>query len=284
MEEKKNSYVTGLIKLSDQEFKLISELVYQKAGINLPESKKSLVVARLNQAVRRLNFSSFFDYYDYVINSTDDSVLLDLLDRISTNHTYFFREPAHFDFLLQNNRFRDLITSQNEQEVRIWSAGSSSGEEVYTLALLLTDFLKKNNLNYKLKFLATDLSATALDKGIKGIYPSTHLTAVPKALKSKYFKDLKDGNFELTDEIKSKVLFKKLNLMREEFPFQKKFQIIFCRNVMIYFDLQTRIALVNRFYRYLKNGGYFFIGHSESISRDHSKFHYIQPSVYQKGE
>lgn len=273
----------GQQQLSMEEFNLIRKLVYDRFGIQLNEQKRSLVVERLQKTLRTGGFPSFRAYYEHVIADRSGRALLELVDRISTNHTHFFREKDHFVFMqttwlpaLKKKAF------SGKKAVRIWSAGCSSGEEPYTIAMLLADQLEMDGGGWDIGILATDISTTVLEKAQAGIYADTQLDQVPEIYKKKYFRSTGEGLYAVSPALKEMLLFRRLNLMNQDYPFKGQFQIIFCRNVMIYFDEPVREGLLSRFHRYLEPGGYLFIGHSESIGRDNKYFRFIRPAIYQK--
>lgn len=272
------------MQLTDREFQLIRDLVYKSCGINLGEKKRSLVAARLQKVLFSGGFGSVEEYYDHVIRDASGQELLNLVDRISTNHTYFFREKEHFDFLL-NVALPEIIEEQRRngtRKVRIWSAGCSSGEEPYTLAMILREFLSGKSLNIDAGILATDISVSVLETAMAGIYPADKMSQLPFSYRQRYFSLLKDGNWAVKQGLKDMVLFRRLNLMSREFQFKGLFHVILCRNVMIYFDKATQKELIEKFYRYTEPGGYLIIGHSETIDRGFGLYKYIKPSVYQK--
>ncbi len=273
---------SGIIKLTDKEFRLISELVYERFGINLTDSKKALVRGRLNSLVRSLGFSSFGDYYESVIHDRTGDSLHFLIDRISTNHSYFFREMDHFVFIAERAlpEICKKLKERASDGVRIWCAGCAAGEEAYTLAMVLTEFFGLEILKWDIGILATDISIAALQEAVEGIYPANRVEFAPAHYR-KYFKKLPDS-YAVIDKIKRMVLFKRLNLMREGFPFKERFHIIMCRNVMIYFDQETKKDLTAKFHRYIQEDGYLFIGHSESLGRETEEFRYVQPTVYKR--
>ena len=275
----------GQHQLSMEEFDLIRKLVYDRFGIHLNEQKKSLVVERLQKTLRTGQFESFRAYYDYVIRDRSGKALLELVDRISTNHTHFFREKDHFVFM-QTTWLPALKkaaqTAGRKKDIRIWSAGCSSGEEPYTIAMLLADQFEMDGSGWDIGILATDISTTVLEKAQSGLYSDTQLEQVPDVFKRKFFRPSGEGLYTVTNAIKELVMFRRLNLMNKEYPFKGQFQIIFCRNVMIYFDEPVRNELLQRYHRYLEPDGYLFIGHSESIGRDNKYFRFIRPAIYQK--
>ncbi len=270
--------------LTDEEFRLISRLVYEKCGINLGEQKRFLVVERLQKVLRQGGFSSFKEYYYYVVQDTTGQALLTLMDRISTNHTFFFREKDHFDLLTAEilpNIWQKV--PETRQNLRLWSAGCSSGEEAYSLAITISEYMGPKTVSLDhLGILATDISMTALAKASRGVYSAAEIAQIAPDLKRRYFVRSEDGEWAINQALKKIILFRRLNLMREAYPFKGKFHIIFCRNVMIYFDEPTRKALLERFYSYLEPEGYLFLGHSESLGRSSSLFRYIKPAIYQK--
>lgn len=269
--------------IRDEEFKLLRDLIYDKVGINLTEEKKALVTGRLQKVLREKKFKSFEEYYRYIISDKTGQALSELVDKISTNHTFFGREYEHFDFF-QKVVLKEVIEKKlkkNERDIRIWSAGCSTGEEPYTLVILMKEYLGNDYNKWDAGVLATDISTVALSKAIAGVYDQNRLHNFDSKLREKYFtKNLE--SYVIKDEIKREVTYKRFNLMNDFFPFKKPFDVIFCRNVMIYFDAETRKKLVNKFYDILDNGGYFFIGHSETIDRRYTKFKYIMPAAYKK--
>ena len=278
-----NFSAEGIIPLSDKEFRLISDLVYERFGINLTDQKKALVRGRLNKLVKSLGFSNFGDYYKTVIDDTTGNSLLSLVDRISTNHSFMLREGCHFDFVttVVLPEICKKLSEQRSNELRIWCAGCAAGEEPYTLAMVLTDFFGLDLYKWDIGILATDISVTSLEQAVEGIYTNDKLELVPERYE-KYIKKLQSESCGVVDKIKSMVLFKRLNLMRDDFPFKGKFNTIFCRNVMIYFDQETKRSLTDKFHRYMHDDGYLLIGHSETLGRDTQKFKYIQPTVYRR--
>lgn len=277
----------NIIWLNDEEFLLISKLIYNHFGINLTEKKKNLIVGRLQKEMFARGFKNYKEYYNYIIQDPTGEELLNLVDRISTNHSFFFREQSHYEFLI-SRALPEIMQNHREGdkgEVRIWSAGCASGEEPYTLAMVLDQYLSSNDndhLKTDLGILATDISTSSLEKAVEGIYPEERLEQIPAWYREKYFNRLTDGFWEIKPSVKANVLFRRLNLMRPNYPFKKKFHIIFCRNVMIYFDRPTQQALVERFYRYTEPGGYLIIGHSESINWLPGFYQYMMPTVYKK--
>jgi len=271
--------------LSEQEFEQFSKLVYTHCGIDLHDGKKELVRARLSKLIRAGNFGSFSEYYDYVIADSTGAAISELTDSISTNLTSFFREPQHFAFLTQTLVPEMLCrkTGQNTRRIRAWSAGCSSGEEPYSIAITLLEAIR-NQGQWDLKILATDISRKILNRAQQGQYDDERISTIPPAVKSKYlFAKRHNGQplYHVCPNLKEIIVFKYLNLM-ENWPFQGPIDFIFCRNVMIYFDKSTQQRLVNRYWQVLERGGYLFTGHSESLTGIDHKFRYIQPTIYKK--
>jgi len=272
------------LKISDKEFVLMRNLIYDTFGINLSDDKKSLIPGRLQGLMRKLGFDSFHDYYHYVTSDKSGNALIELVNLISTNHTFFYREKDHFEYFQQTAlpHVISKINNSNAKDLRVWCAGCSTGEEPYTLMMIIMEVLGRNYSGYDAGLLATDISEKVLKIARAGIYSEDRMEFLPPYLKHKYFRKLKSGQWEIIDELKKEITFRRLNLMNKNFPFKKKFHIIFCRNVMIYFDQKTRDELVNRYADNLEEEGYLFIGHSETLGRDQTNFKFIKPALYIK--
>ncbi|TCT12134.1 chemotaxis protein methyltransferase CheR [Natranaerovirga pectinivora] len=271
-----------MIMLKDKEFNLLAHYIKNNYGIHLKEGKKTLLASRLNNYLKANNFNCFSDYYDQLIEDKTGMIASELVERITTNHTYFLREAQHFNYLWEKV-LPELKKRAKGKDLRIWSAGCSTGEEAYTLAMVINEFFGEEKGLWDTKILATDISKEVLDQGINGIYPYDKIKNISKPWQDKYFDKLDEETYQIKSKIREEILFRRFNLMEGIFPFKKKFQVIFCRNVMIYFDDETRHKLLNKFYNGLEDGGYLFIGHSETINREKVGFSYIQPSVYRKG-
>ena len=275
--------VNRIIDITDSEFKEISQLVYRNFGINLTEKKRSLVIGRLQKVLKAHNFTTFSEYIKLLKESKDRKDLTELVNRVSTNHTFFFREYEHFNYLVKSAlpEIKDYRIKQNSKRIKVWCAASSSGEEPYTIAIHLHEFFGSEYSNWKAGLLATDISEDALNKAIIGQYKEETLSKVDDNLKSKYFRKT-DTGYEVKDILKKDVLYRKFNLMTEKFPFKGDFDVIFIRNVMIYFDAPTKEVLIKKLYEQLRVGGYLFIGHSETLNGLKSDFKYIATATYQK--
>jgi chemotaxis protein methyltransferase CheR len=218
-----------------------------------------------------------------VTQDATGQALLTMIDRISTNHTFFFREKDHFDLLTAE--IMPMILQKLpgvRQNLRFWSAGCSSGEEPYSLAMTINEYLGPKASLIGADILATDISVTVLAKASQGIYTDKEVAQISPVLKNRYFVRSEDETWTAKESLKKMILFRRLNLMNQTYPFKNRFHVIFCRNVMIYFDVPTRKGLLERFYTCLEPGGYLFLGHSESLGRLSDLFKYVKPAVYQK--
>ncbi len=270
--------------LTQREYEMFRKLVYSHSGINLGSEKQHLVRARLGKRLRAGGFRNFKDYYEYVQNDRSGEELAQLLDAISTNTTHFFREMRHFELLGRTIKERMQTLGNQPWEIRIWSAGCSSGEEPYSIAMTVHDLIK-HSPRITLKLLATDISTKVLNKAKLGIYESIRLGTLPPGFGKAYFRRVgsrNGGQVQVVPEIRKLITFARFNLMQERFPFRYLFEAVFCRNVMIYFDRVTQEALVNRFYQHLKPDGLFLIGHSESLNTLKHHYRYLEPASYRK--
>ena len=268
------------MKIQDDDFREFASYIKRDFGINL-SSKKILVEGRLGLMLANKGFENFRDYFIFVKNDPTGAELNELLNRVTTNHTFFMREKVHFDFF-RSRVLPELKTKVKDQDLRIWSAGCSTGEEPYTLAIILDECFGFEKHQWDTKILATDISQRALEAAETGRYPEEALEQIPSTWKKRYFKPCGNQEYQVQDKIRSEVIFRTLNLMDHHFPFRRKFHAIFCRNVMIYFDNPTKLQLVQKYYDLTEPGGYLFIGHSESINRLETGYSYVMPAIYQK--
>lgn len=279
------THTSTMMAISDQEFDSLRKLIYERFGINLTDEKRSLLVGRLQKMIRDKKLGTFQNYYQYLKNDSTGEAVSNLINLVSTNYTYFNREKEHFDYF-QNTALPavcEQLKKQNRKDIRVWCAGCSTGEEPYTLLMLMHEYLGAQYKDWDAGILATDISEQVLSKAQQGIYGADKVASLPDTLQRKYFTKIGNGKMQVCDALRKEVTFRRFNLMNKTFPFKKPFQIIFCRNVMIYFDQQTRNALVQRFNQSMEPAGYFFIGHSETLGRDSELFHYLLPAAYQKG-
>jgi chemotaxis protein methyltransferase CheR len=265
-------------ELNTQQFHKISDMVYRKAGINLKQGKEALVRARLMKRLRRLRIERVEDYLDYIESEEGAPEIAALIDVMTTNKTSFFREMEHFDFLKDH-----VLPGLTAHRLRFWSAACSSGEEPYSIAILLRECLSGIDRR-DVRVLATDISRRVLDKARRAVYPLSAVAELPNPAYRQYFAPERSGperEVRVVPEVTGLVHLAYLNLM-EPWPMKGPFQVVFCRNVMIYFDRPTQQTLINRFWDYLENGGYLFVGHSEGLSAVKHRFRYVRPAIYQK--
>jgi len=272
--------------ISDRDYEFIRKFVYDQSRINLGPDKKELVSARLAKRLRALNLGSYTEYCDFLQSASGKDEVTNLVDSISTNHTYFFREIKHFEFLndviLPNwlqNHFRKGDTNFN-----IWSAASSSGEEPYSLGILLQEVLQHHtSASWTLD--GTDISTRMLDLARRGVFEQDRLRDVKPEWLRRYFQKgvgQWDGHFRAKEVIRNRLTFHHVNLLQERYPFSKLFHTIFCRNVMIYFDRQTQEQLVAKLTAQLHPKGYLIVGHSESLMGIKHSLESVRPSIYRR--
>lgn len=262
--------------LSDREIERVIELARRTCGIDLSRGKRDLIQARLGKKIRQGNFASFKHYYDHVTADTTGEELIALLDALTTNFTSFLREPAHFDFL------RKTILPELTGEIRIWSAACSTGEEPYTIAMTLLDELGPAAATARTRILASDISSRALSAAERGVYEASRFRDFPQAWLSKYLlrgSGSAAGWFRVKPVVRRLIEFRRLNLI-QPFPSIPAFHVIFCRNVMIYFNKETQGQLVNRLAAFLEPAGWLLIGHAESLTGLNHPCQYVQPAVY----
>jgi chemotaxis protein methyltransferase CheR len=268
------------LTLKTSEFRLISQLAHERFGLELKGGKEALVAARLGKFLRKGGFKTFDEYYHHVLADKTGDALTGLIDSLTTNHTSFLREKAHFEFLSRAvvEEFRDIAT------LEVWCAASSSGEEPYTIAMCLSDTLKRAGARREFRILATDISTRVLGIAKRGVYPVERFNDLPDAWRKAFLLrgagDCK-GMFKFKPEVMSRISFERLNLI-QPFPHRKLFNVIFCRNVMMYFDKATQENIVQRMSACLEPGGYLFVGHSESLTGVEHELKYVRPATYRK--
>lgn len=263
-------------------FGRVSDLMYRISGVNLTDGKRELVRARLSKRMRVLGWRSFSQYVDFVESDDGRAELAQMVDILTTNKTNFFRELPHFNFLREEvlPKFKGV-----DRPLRIWSAGCSSGEEPYSLAILIREEFGSRG-NRDVRILGTDLSRRALARAREGVYDEAQMDGVPPDLRSRHFSRIRKPEagpfrYQVRPEVRSLVSLASLNLM-ERWPMKGPFDVIMCRNVMIYFDRKTRERLIQRFSRLLPGGGHLMVGHSESLNGLAHDLSYVQPAVYRK--
>ncbi|MDR1611821.1 MAG: protein-glutamate O-methyltransferase CheR [Planctomycetota bacterium] len=274
--------------LTDDLFNKIRKYVYQHARISLGENKRELVRARFGKVIRQRKMKGFREYFNWMQNDKSGEALSEVMNAISTNLTSFFRENQHFQYLA--NTFLPMLAASPEARrggkirLRGWSAGCSTGEEVYSIAITLLENIQ-DHAGWDIKLLATDLDTEVVAHGQRGLFARERLKGVPPAIVKRYFDTAVDDKgkpaYQAKAVLRGLATFRYLNLFTD-WPFRNKFNFIFCRNVMIYFDRETQEQLINRFYNLLGPGGHLFIGHSESLSGVTHRFEYAQPTIYVK--
>jgi len=269
-----------MIELRDNELHMLAEYMIHNFGINVG-TKRTLVQGRLNNYLVQRGFEDYESYLRAVFSDGTGREASQLIGLLTTNYSYFMREQEHFQYF-RDHILPGLKKTVKDKDLRVWSAGCSTGEEPYSLAMLLSDFLGDEKIIWDWKILATDISENVLRIAKKGIYDQAGLENVPAIWRLNYFDRLPDHRWQVKKELRSEVIFGRFNLMQNPFPFRRRFHAIFCRNVMIYFDTQAKNRLIDRFYDALEPGGHLFIGHSESINREGSNFTFVRPSIFQK--
>ncbi len=261
--------------LDTRTFKRFADLVYAKSGIHLGPQKEALVQARVRKRMRHLNLTSYKAYLELAANDASGQEIVELLNAIATNVTHFFRENHHFRFL---GSLMKKWERQGQTRFRLWSAACSTGEEPYSIAITLCENMQSC---YDAKILATDLSTKALNIAKQGQYQSKSTEQIPANLRAKYF-DKRGADYHVKEQIRNMAHFARLNLAKPPFPMRGPLDVVFCRNVMIYFDNDVRRTLLAAIYDLLKPGGYLMVGHAESLSGQLSEFKSIEPSIYIK--
>lgn len=263
--------------ISDEDFRKLTSFIKAQYGITLQE-KRQLVTSRLSSLLTEQGYTSFTEFVDQLLKEKDPQKIEQVLNRLTTNYTFFMRETEHFDFFYKVILPELVRKYQKRKVLSIWSAGCSSGEEPYNLSMYIKDYLGMQASQWDTRILATDISQKAMAKAKQGIYelPDT----LPPAWKKKYFRKVEGNRYAVSQEIRDNVIFQTFNLM-DPIKFRIKFDVIFCRNVMIYFDQPTKDALVRRFYDATNPGGYLMISHSENLSKD-APYVTVAPSTFQK--
>jgi chemotaxis protein methyltransferase CheR len=272
-----NTPAVPLTPLSSRDFSRLQHFIYSECGINITDAKRTMLEARLQKRLKQLSISSFSQYCDYLFSQKgQEDELTHMIDQVTTNKTDFFREPAHFDYLTR--KVLPEIT-RTRRSVTIWSAGCSSGEEPYTLAMVLKEY------GCDFMILATDISTKVLDKAQRAVYDDGQVAPIPDPLKKKYLLKSKDPGknlFRVVPDLRNHVRFRRLNFMEGDFGFREPMDVIFCRNVIIYFDKPTQERLLNKFCNYLSPQGYIFMGHSETLLGMDVPLVPAAPTVYRR--
>jgi chemotaxis protein methyltransferase CheR len=271
--------------LSDRQFRSIAQLIETRVGIKLPSGKRLMLEGRLQKRVRALQFASLGEYADNLFDGDGfETELVHLIDCVTTNKTDFFREPSHFDFI-RNIAVDELLgRGRVMRTLKIWSAACSTGMEAYTAAMVLDDLsVEKRGLQFRI--LGTDISTGVLQAARSAIYPLEAIAPVPDAMVKRYFLKARDrsrAEVRVVPELRRLVNFMRMNLMDANYPVDKDVDIIFCRNVLIYFDKETQRKVVDRLSAHLRPGGYLLVGHSESmVHQGSTALRQVEPTVFQ---
>jgi chemotaxis protein methyltransferase CheR len=272
-------------KLSDADFSRLSRFIYKECGINLTPLKKILLESRLQKRLEHLHIGTFSAYCDYVMSPAGvQEELVYMIDAVATNKTDFFREPVHFDFM-REHLLPAWYANRSSGTFKVWSSACSSGEEPYTIAMVLEEFALGHSFSYRI--VASDISTKVLKKAIQAIYPMQSIAQVPMALCKRYLLRSKDREGErptirIGPRIRTRVEFKRINLVEDITGIDNDFDLIFCRNVLIYFDRATQEMVLRRLLSKLRRGGYLFIGHSESVHHLNLPVHQVKPTIFRK--
>jgi len=270
--------------LTEQEFTLFQRLILREAGIYLSEAKRALLVGRLIRRVRELELPTFGAYYARIAGG-DAQELVRLLDAIATNETHFFREPKQFELLedrVCSEWLVEAAAGRRARRVRVWSAACSTGEEPYSIAMVLLDRLGED---WDVEIVASDLSTKVLDRAAQAVFPMGRADEIPEHYRRRYMLrgiGPEEGNCRAGKAARTPVRFERINLNDDEYPVTGMFDAIFCRNVLIYFDPPSRVRVIERLTRRLVPGGYLFLGHAESAARTATDLRPVMPAVYQR--
>ena len=272
--------------LSDAEFSELVKIIYDKTRIQMSEHKRALVTSRLSKRLRALHMNTFREYIDYVKNAKDEE-LTPFVNAVTTNKTDFFRENKHFEYMKSTflPEWEKNFKAGKVKNLRIWSAACSTGEEPYTIQMTLHEYFSSNYDKYDIKILASDIDTNVLSHAMSGIYKEETVDSIQPNILKKYFlkgTGNKDGLYRIKDEFKKNLFFRQLNFKDPDFDIHTEFDLIFCRNVIIYFDKEFQKELFNKFHRYMKEDALVFIGHSETLFGVSDKFKYVASNIYKK--
>ena len=267
--------------MTDAEFIRIYRFMKSRYGIDM-ERKKEIIQGRLENYILSHNFGDFSQYMNAVEMDFTGNMERELVNILTTNHTFFMREFEHFDYLRQVVLPQLKKQENGKKDLCIWCGAASTGQEPYMLAMLMKDYFGLEHGSWDTKILATDVSTGVLKQAMEGIYTGEQIACLPETWKRRFLRSLNGGEqYEMTAEIKNEVIFRQFNLM-DIFPFKRKMHIVFLRNVMIYFDKETKNKLIQKVYDVMEPGGYLFIGRTETIDRSQTSFQLIQPSIFRK--
>lgn len=267
-----------MLKLTDDDFNRLVTYMKKNYGINL-EKKRILIEGRLANTVAQRGFKTFKEFIDFAFNDRSGAETMQLVNKLTTNHTFFLREPEHFEYM-KTVLLPYFEKTNATHELRVWCAASSTGQEPYTLAMTIDEYFGAKTAQWRIKILATDLDTDVLKKAKDGVYTADMVKDVPPNWLSKYFTKIDSDNYKVIDKMRNMIEFKQFNLM-DKIPSTQPYDLISCRNVMIYFETDTKNALIERFFDVTKEGGYLYVGHAESVGKA-TRFSYVKPAVYRK--
>lgn len=274
----------GVKNIPMPEFKRLAEIISSNFGIKVGPNKRTLVTGRMHPMLERHGFADHRQLLDAIEADKSGALLSELANRISTNHTAFYREDAHFR-LMRDQVLPEMIPKKRESgrlDLRIWCAACATGEEAYTILFTIMRFLGLDYSRWRAGVLATDISAAALETARIGRYNATRISPIPLDVVNQYFTRIDEDCYEVKPEIRKEVTFRRLNLINDSYPFKEPFDIIFCRNVMIYLNRVIRLQLLSHLHDWLVPGGVLFMGHSESLVGAHSGYEYLAPAAYRR--
>jgi len=272
-----------MVTMSQTDFSKLKEFIYNESGIKITDVKKTMLEGRLQKRLRILGMRSFSQYCDYLFSPQGiENELSNMIDQVTTNKTDFFREPGHFQYLI-SKVIPEIVRSK--RNIMIWSAGCSSGEEPYTLAMVMREYMETEEERINFLILATDISTKVLEKARHAVYEYERIAPISSALQRKYLlrsKDRTKGLYRVVPELRKYVQFRRLNFMDGDFGFREEVDVIFCRNVIIYFDKPTQERLLNKFCTCLAPNGHIFMGHSETLLGMDVPLVQVAPTVYRR--
>ncbi|HEY8936739.1 MAG TPA: CheR family methyltransferase [Cyclobacteriaceae bacterium] len=272
------------LRMDDESFVRLTSYITREYGIKLPEAKKSMLESRLNKKVKSLGMTSYRQFLDFIFSDEGkQEELFNVIDLVTTNKTDFYREPAHFQFL-QNSFLPEYLSKYGYRSLSVWSAGCSTGEEPYTIMMVLEEF-KKKYPPFVYSLIASDISTRVIQTAHQGIYHKDRIDGIPLELKRSYFlRSNKNENLvRIKPEFRKKIMYRRINLMDNAYRIDKaSLDIIFCRNVLIYFDKSTQEKVIRKFMSYLRPGGLLFLGHSESLMGMNMSMKQLKPTIYQQ--
>lgn len=274
------------LAMTEKDFRRFSSLIESTCGIRMPDIKKHMLESRLRKRLRSLEMHSFRDYYEFLTSPEGRQVeMVPMIDAVTTNKTDFFREPGHFTYLTEKV-LPELLPAMSSNRVKIWSAGCSSGEEPYTLAMILSEYARARE-HFNFTILATDICTSVLEAAHRGIYEEEKIAPVPHEMRKRYLLRSKDRSkriVRMAPELRSLITFRRLNFLENGYGIRDRLDIIFCRNVLIYFDRPTQEKVINNFCRHLQPGGHLFLGHSETINGLDVPLVQVNSTIYRKPE